>query len=103
MSESLETMLYSRRGGTGTVHLRGVIDIFEARQLHTLALQAFQDARAQKIRVNMSSVERLDISALQILLALKQDLQAEGRSFSLDAVPNILHDTLRHVDKLNSI
>jgi anti-anti-sigma regulatory factor len=84
MANNHPNMNYRRRGTSGTLKLRGIVDIFEAGVLHTTALSALHDEKATTVRVDLTEVERLDVSALQILLALKQSIEASGRTFSAE-------------------
>lgn len=87
MSSQSQHLSYRRQGGLGTLQLRGVVDIFEAAEFYELAKRACQDTKAQSIRVNLAQVERLDISALQILIALRRDIEASGRALAIADVP----------------
>ena len=73
--------------------LQGVVDIFEAGELHTLA-RAAMDAGGE-VTVKLEEVERLDSSAIQILLALGQMLKAEGRSYRLEGMPAVVQESWR--------
>ncbi len=63
--------------------LRGSADIFEAQTVHAAALQALTDNGAAAIRLDSTNVQRLDLSALQILAALRRDLETAGRKLPL--------------------
>ena len=81
MTESNATEItYARRGAMGTLTMRGALDIFEAERLCAVATRALQDIKATTVQLNCSAVDRLDISTLQVLLALKRDLQFAGRT-----------------------
>lgn len=71
-------------GGSHLV-LQGVVDVFEARELHQAAVAALN--AGGEVTVNLAEVTRLDTSAIQILLALCQGLQVEGRSYHLEGMP----------------
>jgi anti-anti-sigma regulatory factor len=79
-------------GGCDLV-LQGIVDVFEARELHALALAAV-DAGGE-VTVRMEKVERLDSSAIQILLALGQTLKAEGRSYRLEGMSSAIQESWR--------
>jgi ABC-type transporter Mla MlaB component len=64
--------------------LHGTIDVFLARELLDHARRAF--AGAGDVRIDCAALERLDTSALQILLALQRELQEQGRRLELRAV-----------------
>jgi len=81
-----------RLGGCDLV-LEGIVDVFEARELHALALAAV-DAGGE-VTVRMEMVERLDSSAIQILLALGQTLKAEGRSYRLEGMSSAIQESWR--------
>lgn len=78
---------YKRQGDRGTLTLSGVIDIFEAKTLYDTACHALNDTKAKRIQVNLTQSERLDVSALQILLALRRDVTRVGRTFAWSELP----------------
>ena len=81
MSNLSKTVSYHRRHGEGALTLRGSVDIFEAAMLHTAVQRASSDHKAAAICVDYTGAERLDISAIQLLLALRRDVKATGRQF----------------------
>ena len=78
-----KTVTYQRRQEEGTLTLRGCVDIFEAGALHAAVQRALRDSKASAICVNLAEVERLDVSAIQLLLALRREVEAAGRIFLL--------------------
>ena len=78
---------YQRRKQEGTLTLRGVVDIFEAAPLQAQAQRALHDEKATALSVNLAQAERLDVAALQILIALRRDAQAAGRVFTVRNTP----------------
>ena len=76
----VKTAHYSRRGAAGTLTLSGSVDIFEAQAVYTAAQRALADPKAVSLCADLSEVQRLDLSALQILCALRRDLEAAGRT-----------------------
>jgi anti-anti-sigma regulatory factor len=78
---------YRRQAAQGTLTLRGRVDIFESEALHAQALRALQDTKATTLQVESTHAEIIDFSALQILCALKRDVEAEGRSCIFQAIP----------------
>jgi anti-anti-sigma regulatory factor len=94
MASEQSCVRYRRRGSIGTLTLRGVVDIFEAIALHGSARRILQDSRAASVRLDCSQVERLDLSAIQILLALRRDLTASGRDWKAEDLPSSLHGAL---------
>lgn len=72
---------FRRRGCDGTLKLRGIIDIFEASALHTTVLRIMHDNKITNVHLNLAETERLDISAVQILLAFKAASMSTGRGF----------------------
>jgi len=71
---------YRRRKSVGVLHLNGIVDIFEAVELHAAARAALEDAQAATVRLDLEKVERMDASAVQILIALGSALAAQGRT-----------------------
>lgn len=87
MAAGKHNTTYRRQAAQGILTLRGKVDIFEAEVLHAQALRALQDTKATTLRVESTHAEVLDFSALQILCALKRDVEAEGRSCVFQAMP----------------
>jgi anti-anti-sigma factor len=69
-------------GGT-RLTLRGIVDIFEAATLHTVLRDLVREPR--EVVVDASACSGLDSSALQLLLAFREALNASGGRFVLDA------------------
>lgn len=71
----------------------GVVDIFEARELHQKAVAAL--GVQENVTIRMENLERHDTSAIQILLALSRALRTEGRTLHLDGLPPVARDALQ--------
>ena len=71
--------LYERRGGEGHLTFRGDVDIFEARTAHAAAADCLGDTEAAFVTLDLTAARRLDLAAMQILAALRRDLEAAGR------------------------
>ena len=98
MAEMNAAAAYRRRGAQGTLSLRGIVDIFEAGALHAAARQAASDSRAETIRVNLAEVERLDLSAVQILAALRMKTEQNGRAWIAENIPASVEGMLGRVN-----
>jgi anti-anti-sigma regulatory factor len=85
---------YQRRKQEGTLTLRGVVDIFEAAPLQAEAQRALHDEKATVISISLAQAERLDVAALQILIALRRDVQAAGRGFTARNTPPLIAKTV---------
>jgi anti-anti-sigma regulatory factor len=81
-----------RASGSALV-LRGRVTVEHARLLHERAVEL--RLAAGPVAVDCADVERLDASALQVLLALRVALLAAGRHLVLEHVPAALDATLR--------
>ena len=68
------------------VRLSGVVDVAEASLLHAAALEAVRGAPLAVV-VHLQTVDRLDTSATQILLALQEALTASGRVLRIERTP----------------
>jgi anti-anti-sigma regulatory factor len=75
-----------KEGSEWTLTLSGVVDVFDAAALHIAAIEAAEAAPAGVV-VRMSSVEAIDGSITQVLLALRRALVAAGKVFRLEGVP----------------
>ncbi len=89
---------YRRRGAQGTLSLRGVVDIFEAGVLHAAVQQAASDRRVETIRVNLAEVERLDLSAVQLLAALRAHVEQDSRALVAENVPASVEGMLERIN-----
>ena len=81
MAARNEIATYERREREGTLTLTGAVDIFEAALVHAAARSALDDLQAIAICVNIAGAHRFDLSAIQLLLALRRDVRASGRAF----------------------
>ena len=70
---------YKQQDAEGILVLHGVVDIFEAQAVHAAASEALADYKAAVVRLDSANAQRLDLSALQILSALRRDLEAASR------------------------
>lgn len=68
-----------------SLNLSGIVDIFDASALHQDALEVMSGP-AGRVAVQMEQVESVDMSILQVLLALKRDLTAAGRTIRFEGV-----------------
>jgi anti-anti-sigma factor len=64
--------------------LTGILDAYLAEDLHHCALGLLEAGR--DIAVDLSEVDSMDVSTMQILLALRGDLISLGRRFVVPAV-----------------
>lgn len=83
----------SNDGERARLALQGVVDIFEARELHRMALGALQAPGG--VVVSLEEVTRVDTAATQVLLALKRALSSQGKTFALEAVPAGVRESWR--------
>ncbi len=73
--------------GKPVLVLCGTIDVTLAKELHQTACQLAE--RGQDTAVGCKSIEYIDLSALQILLALKEELKARGKTLTFQEVPEV--------------
>ena len=70
------------------LQLQGTIDVFVAADLHTTAKQLTRIGK--DVNVTCALTEGLDVSAVQILLALQADLHTKGKSLVMtDVSPSV--------------
>lgn len=85
MSDNMNCVAIERRDGDPlALVLRGDVNIYVAALLHELTEILLQEHG--DIAVSCEQLTHLDTSALQIILALHQDLQTQGRSLRLTGV-----------------
>lgn len=89
-----KSVTYRRQGTHGTLKLRAGVDVSEAADLHKAALRALEDEKAASVSVEASQLERLDMSTVQILLALRKDVRGAGRGFAVEGLAPGLQDSL---------
>ncbi len=92
-----KSVSYRRQRAKGLLKLGAAVDIFEASNLHATARLAFQDEKATTVCIDLSHLEKLDLTAIQILLALRNDLRASGRAFESEGMSPEIKERL---DKL---
>jgi len=79
--------MLEERENLSLVRLEGVIDISSAAEIKSLFLNALTSNK--EIRLTLEGVTELDITALQVLYAAKQDAAKAGIPFVLDgSVPD---------------
>lgn len=83
MPTAKKSVTYRRRGAAGILTLHGAIDMFEASAFHESAQKALHDTQAKSVTIELTGAERLDMSALQILRALRRDLAEAGRAVEI--------------------
>jgi anti-anti-sigma factor len=81
------------RNGKLVLTLQGTVDIFWAEKLHHAALSLTE--RGDEIIVDCEHVEHLTSAALQILLALKMQVEQSSGHFSVEAVPTSILQQLQ--------
>ena len=74
------------------MELSGEIDVRSAENLRTAALEVL--ASGKPVRVDCSKVEFLDLSAFQILLALRRDLKQRSLDLELANLPDGVRTTM---------
>ena len=75
------------REGKTLLILQGTVDVASAEQLHNAACQVAE--RRTDVAVECGPIEHIDLSALQILLALQQALHAQSNKFRLQNIPAV--------------
>lgn len=87
-----DSITIERRGDALALRLQGDVGIHVAGRLHTAAIEAVH-SEGDVIAI-CGEIERCDLSTIQILLALKHELQACGRRFQLSDVSDPLQAML---------
>jgi anti-anti-sigma regulatory factor len=75
-----------------------MVDIFEAETLRSQVMRALDDANADSVAIDLAHLESVDITALQILLALRGGVVAVGRKFVITNPPPAFTKTLVELD-----
>jgi anti-anti-sigma factor len=83
----------SRDEGEARLELKGSVDIFEARELHRLFVEALGAPRG--VVVDMKETLRIDTAGSQLLLALKRALASRGKSLVIEAPPEGVREAWR--------
>ena len=84
--ERAATVNIVEREGKRAIVLQGAADIFFAADLRQAALELLEGG--EDIPVYCEKLERLDTSTLQILLALRRELEQRGKKLSVIALPS---------------
>jgi anti-anti-sigma factor len=69
--------------GQNRLILRGTLDAYLAGDLHRCAIDLFESGR--DVTLDLSEVDSMDVSIMQILLALRGDLVSAGRTLAVSA------------------
>ncbi len=70
---------YRRTGNSGMLKLSGIVDIFEAETILALAKKSISDEKTNTIQIDLEHIEKIDISAIQILCTLKHECEKSGK------------------------
>ncbi len=97
MTSETSGVQYRRQKTTGILTLTGIVDIFEAASLHASAMNALTDTKATTVRLDLTHAERLDLTALQILLTLRAALEESGRTLTVSEMPASLETATNRV------
>ena len=81
------------RSGKSVLVLQGNVDVFWAEKLHQTALHIVE--HTPDVMIECGNIEQLSSAALQILLALRIRVQQGGGRFSLENVPDTVHQQLQ--------
>lgn len=98
MEPKATTIQYRRRRATGTLTLSGAVDIFEVQRLHGAAMRAMNDVKSEEVVLDITGMEQADLSILQVLISLRQSLEATGRVLRLSAIPGSIVQSLAQHD-----
>lgn len=79
--ERAATVSIAEREGKRAVVLQGAVDIFFAADLRQAALALLEGG--EDVAVDCEKLERLDTATLQILLALKKELEQRGKKLRM--------------------
>ena len=83
--EKAATIRIGEREGKGALFLEGAVDILFAADLRQAALTLAENGA--DVALCCERLERLDTSTLQILVALKKELEQKGRSLQVTELP----------------
>lgn len=83
----------TEHNGKPVLVLRGTIDVMLAEQFHQTACQLAE--RGEDTAVGCESIKNIDLSALQILLALKEELRDRGKNLTFREVPEVFVEQCR--------
>lgn len=84
MSEENKSCYLIQEKDTTVVFLKETIDIRHSDELKTILLQAL--AFKLQLRIDLSNLNELDLSTLQLLYAAKKSADNEGISFTISPV-----------------
>ena len=75
-------------------NIQGEMTIYSAREQHSKIIAEVQNSDHQSVHIDLSDVEEIDTSGIQILLALKEFLNERGKQFNIiklsQAVKNVV-------------
>jgi anti-anti-sigma factor len=79
--EKAAAVSIAEREGKRAIVLEGAIDIFFAADLRQAALALLEDG--EDLAVDCKKLDRLDTATLQVLLALKRELEQRGKKLRM--------------------
>jgi anti-anti-sigma factor len=95
MSTVMDHIVIEDQMGRPCLHLRGEVTIYDAAFLRQAAMELI--ARGEEVEVCCARTTYLDTAALQVLLALKRELEARGLGLRLVQIPSAVLEVLRLV------
>src|SRR5689334_9914900 len=81
---------HTTNGATHRLEFSGVLDIFESKILLTESLDALNDPSAESISIDLQGVERMDVTAVQIVRSLCRAADTKGLPVSISAPPTLV-------------
>ncbi|HEY2988406.1 MAG TPA: STAS domain-containing protein [Candidatus Binatia bacterium] len=84
--EKAASVSIAEREGKPAIFLRGAVDIFFAADLRHAAIRLLE--RGEDVLICCEKLERLDTATLQILLALKKELEQKGNNLRMIELPS---------------
>jgi anti-anti-sigma regulatory factor len=84
-----------RGDGAWTLHLTGVVDIFDVAGLHTAVVEAPERTPAGGLAVRLDGAESVDTAVTQVLMALGCALGEAGKPFRVEGAPRAVAERWR--------
>lgn len=81
--------------GEATLHLTGVVDIFDAAGLHAAARQMCEPGSAARATLRLAEATALDTSVVQILIALRRERERQGGELRVEGLSDRLRAELQ--------
>jgi anti-anti-sigma factor len=92
LSDTSPITVQQRSEGRSELKLEGDLSVFQSAELHRTAMQLLEQGR--DVAVDCTDVSSLDCAAVQVLLALREGLAAQGKALEFTVLSPATREAL---------